>query len=64
MVKEAGVPLCDAVKMMTATPAEIIGKSASKGTVAKGFDADLVLFDHAINIKLTMIDGRVIYKSD
>lgn len=64
MVKQAGVPLSDAVKMITATPAEIIGMSASKGTVAKGFDADLVLFDDDIKIKLTMINGRVVYQSD
>lgn len=61
MVQQAGVPLCDAVKMLTATPAKVMGWSR-KGGISAGMDADLVLFDEAIHVSLTMAAGRVIYQ--
>ena len=60
MVKLAGVPLPDAVKMASETPARIIG-AARKGVLADGYDADVVLFDDNIGITMTMVKGRVIY---
>jgi N-acetylglucosamine-6-phosphate deacetylase len=32
-----------------------------KGSVSKGKDADLVLFDENINVSHTIIEGNVIY---
>lgn len=61
MVQLVGVPLPEAVRMATATPAAIGGFS-EKGTVAVGYDADLVLFDEQIKIQLTMAGGKVIYQ--
>ena len=43
MVHLAGVPLWDAVAMATATPARVIGLADRKGSLAPGFDADIVL---------------------
>ena len=57
MVKEAGVPLHQAVRMITKNPAREIGE-AKKGEIAPGFDADLVLFDGDINVKSVFISGR------
>jgi len=61
MINMAGVSLSDAVKMMTATPARILGLSDKKGELAVGRDADLVLFDDDINIAMTIINGSVVY---
>lgn len=61
MVCNADVPLTDAVRMITATPARIIGLELRKGTIAQGMDADFVLFDENINVKMTVVDGRVVY---
>lgn len=61
MVNMADVPLIDAVKMMTSTPARIIGVSDRKGSLAKGKDADIVIFDEKINIETTIIKGRVVH---
>jgi N-acetylglucosamine-6-phosphate deacetylase len=58
----AGVSLPDAVRMMTATPARIIGWGASKGSLAVGMDADIILFDDQIEVGMTMIGGRVVYE--
>lgn len=63
MVKTAGVPLIDAVKMATSTPASIIGVSKNKGSLTQGKDADIVIFDDNISIKKAMIKGRVVYAS-
>lgn len=62
MVKLAGVPLLDAVMMMTSTPASIIGVRDRKGTLAPGMDADIVMFNENIDIRLTIVGGRVVYE--
>lgn len=61
LVRDAGIPLVDAIRMMTATPARILGVDRSIGTLVTGKDADIVCFDEHINIKMTMVKGEVIY---
>ena len=48
MVNIADVPLLDAVKMITTTPARILRVSENKGALAVGKDADIVIFDSNI----------------
>jgi len=62
MVFLAGVPLTDSIKMITATPAGISNVSTSKGSLVPGKDADIVIFDENINIEMTMVNGRIVYK--
>ena len=57
--KEAGLPLNDAVKMMTETPARIM-KLSHKGTIARGKDADFAIFDDDIQIKAVFAMGNKI----
>ena len=59
---KAGIPLVEAVRMMTATPARMIGVSDRKGALAAGMDADIIIFDEEVNVALTMIGGRVVYE--
>ena len=61
MVEVAGVPLVEAVKMMTLTPARIMKIDGRKGSVRKGKDADLVVFDDKIHVSHTILEGNVIY---
>lgn len=61
MITMAEVPLTDAIKMMTATPAAIMGVAGKKGSLEVGKDADIVLFDDKINIDTTIIAGTVVY---
>lgn len=58
MYHQAGTGICDAVKMMTATPARILGIQDRKGTIAPGKDADLLVFDDDINIKNVFFAGE------
>jgi N-acetylglucosamine-6-phosphate deacetylase len=61
MINMADVPLLEAVRMMSATPARIMNVADKKGSLVKGKDADIVLFDEDINIQTTIIKGRVVY---
>lgn len=61
MVRLADAPLIDAVRMMTSTPARIIGVGDRKGSITQGKDADLVIFDENIKIHTTIIAGKVVY---
>ena len=64
MVSMADVPLIDAVKMITSTPARILEVSDMKGSLLAGKDADIVIFDPNINIQMTIIKGRIAYKKE
>jgi N-acetylglucosamine-6-phosphate deacetylase len=61
MVQIADVPLLEAVKMAALTPANILGISASKGSLIVGKDADIVIFDEDIRVSTTIVKGNVIY---
>jgi N-acetylglucosamine-6-phosphate deacetylase len=60
MLRTAEMPLTDAVRMATSTPARIMGVADKKGTLACGKDADIVVFDDNIDVKMTMVGGRVV----
>lgn len=61
MIRMADVPMLEAVKMASQTPANILGIGKSKGSLIIGKDADIVIFDDDIQIQTTMVQGRVIY---
>jgi N-acetylglucosamine-6-phosphate deacetylase len=61
LVELVGVPLRDAIRMATLTPARIIGLEGTKGSLEPGKDADLVVIDEKLTVHLTMVRGRVVY---
>ena len=62
MIGLADVPLEEAIRMITITPARILKIDKTKGSIEIGKEADLVLFDKDININTTIINGKVVYK--
>lgn len=58
MCRKAGVPLHDAARMMTLTPARIIGLDGRKGSLEAGKDADIICFDEDVRIRGVMAGGR------
>lgn len=56
-VTEAGIPLTEAVKMMTETPARIMGLEA-KGKITPGMDADLVVLNGSLTVERVFKSGR------
>jgi len=59
MVQLAGVPLPEAVWMMTVNPARLMGLQNTIGDVREGLEADLIVFDKDINIKKVMVRGQL-----
>ncbi|MEZ5758694.1 MAG: N-acetylglucosamine-6-phosphate deacetylase [Emcibacteraceae bacterium] len=57
----ADVPLKDAVRMMSITPANIMGIADRKGSLVPGKDADILIFDNDIQIDKTIIGGNIVY---
>ena len=53
--KECGISMVDAVYMLTATPARILG--LPKGRLEAGLEADIVVFDDGISIKALFSKG-------
>ncbi len=62
MVRMADVSLLDSVRMASITPARIMGIHERTGSLVKGKDADIVLFDEDIRVSLTMVKGRVVFE--
>lgn len=58
---QAGASLADAVKMMTSTPASIIGIK-DRGEIVAGKRADFTVFDNDINIVAVISGGKTIYE--
>jgi N-acetylglucosamine-6-phosphate deacetylase len=61
MVRLAGAPLASAVQMATITPARILGIGNRKGMIAPGYDADVVVFDQDVNVRMTIVRGEVVF---
>lgn len=57
MVKDAGVSIVEAVKMITQNPAKLLGLK-NKGDIEDNLDADIVIFDEEINIKNVIAAGK------
>ncbi|HEY5915894.1 MAG TPA: N-acetylglucosamine-6-phosphate deacetylase [Chryseolinea sp.] len=64
VVTMADIPLTEAIRMITSTPARILGVNDKKGSLASGKDADIVIFDKDIRIETTIVKGRVVYSRD
>ena len=57
----SGIPLRDAVKMATRTPADILGLS-NKGRLEPGADADLVLINDRFEVLHTIVNGKTVFR--
>ncbi len=63
LLYKANLPMKDAVRMTSTTPANAIGIGNRKGKLAAGFDADVIAFDDDVNIKLVIARGKVLYNA-
>jgi N-acetylglucosamine-6-phosphate deacetylase len=60
MVQKANIPLEDAIRMASETPAKVMGISDRKGTLEKGKDADIVILDDSLNIHGVWSMGQIV----
>ncbi|MDH7454602.1 N-acetylglucosamine-6-phosphate deacetylase [Luteimonas composti] len=56
-VRLLDLPLAEAARMASRYPAEFLGLAATRGRIAAGMDADLVLLDDALEVRATWIGG-------
>ncbi len=63
MVHLAEVPLIQAVKMASYVPAKILKIDHKKGSLSIGKDADILIFDNNIDIKMTMVEGNIEFQN-
>jgi N-acetylglucosamine-6-phosphate deacetylase len=57
-----GMTLQDAVFLVTATPAKIIGEAAHIGSLETGKDADIILLEKSYQVAATFIKGKIVYQ--
>jgi N-acetylglucosamine-6-phosphate deacetylase len=62
MVKLAGVPFANAVRMASYNPAGVIGVNDHIGSLVPGKKANIAVFDKNLNIKMTFINGNLAYE--
>ena len=60
VVRELGVPLHEAVRAASLTPARVIGADRTKGSLAAGKDADLAVYAPDLTPLETVIAGRTV----
>jgi len=54
-------PLAQALPTVTSTAADVLGLGGSRGRVAPGYAADLVLLTPDLEVHTTIVGGRVVY---
>ncbi|HOD92965.1 MAG TPA: N-acetylglucosamine-6-phosphate deacetylase [Clostridia bacterium] len=55
---KAGLPLVDIIKMSSITPARIMGIDKQTGSLDKGKEADVIVFDEDINMHAVYVKGK------
>ena len=58
LIDHVGVPLPEAVRMASLTPARVIDVDDRKGSLEVGKDADIVIFNDDFTAWRTLIGGR------
>ncbi len=59
LVFKAGLPIEQAILALTANPAKLFNLK-TKGNISVGLDADIVIFDHDINVLSVIVAGNLI----
>lgn len=60
MVNRVGIPLTDAVRMSSETPAHIMGEDKHVGILRKGYDANITIYDANTHLQFVMQKGRIV----
>ncbi|MBO5539638.1 MAG: N-acetylglucosamine-6-phosphate deacetylase [Muribaculaceae bacterium] len=60
MVMQAGIPLHDAVRMASETPARIMGIYDRKGSIQRGKDADILIMDDNCELNAVYAMGQLV----
>ena len=64
MVQKADIPLEDAIRMASETPARLMGVDDRKGSLQRGKDADIVILDRKLNVRAVWSEGTLVSDTD
>ena len=64
LVKDADIPLVDAVRMATLTPAGVVGIEQDCGSIAIGKRADFCIMDKNLEVSETIVEGKTVFRKD
>jgi N-acetylglucosamine-6-phosphate deacetylase len=62
ILKATGRPLGEMVNCASLNPARAIHMEDHKGQLRRDWDADLMLVDQNLQVKFTMVEGKVVFK--
>ena len=62
VVRQVGVPLHEAVTMASRVPARVLGVDRL-GDISAGKDASLVVIDEDVQVHMTCVRGRIVYRA-
>jgi N-acetylglucosamine-6-phosphate deacetylase len=54
--------VADAIKTVTQNAAQVLGLGQTKGSIAPGQDADLVILENDLSVHTTLVAGQVVYQ--
>jgi N-acetylglucosamine-6-phosphate deacetylase len=63
-VRLGGAPLEAAVRMGSETPATVLSLQRSRGELAVGKRADLVVFNNRCEVSMTIVNGKLVYQGE
>ena len=58
LVNKCGISICDAVKMLSLSPAAVVGEDKKIGSIEKGKLADILLIDESLDVKKVIIGQK------
>ena len=64
LIRFTECPLSTAIRTVTENPARVLGLGQTKGRIAPGYDADLVILEKDLSVRTTLVAGRVVYQRD
>jgi N-acetylglucosamine-6-phosphate deacetylase len=59
----AGTQMTDRANMTSLTPALVVGVADRKGSLEAGKDADIVLLDDDLQVRMTICRGEIAYQA-
>jgi N-acetylglucosamine-6-phosphate deacetylase len=63
LIADTDLPPNLALFLASGAPAKLLGMEKRKGTLKPGADADLVLFDRGLRVRMTFVGGELLYES-
>ncbi|SHE38508.1 N-acetylglucosamine-6-phosphate deacetylase [Caloramator proteoclasticus] len=61
VVNKLGINIVDAVRMASLNPAKVIKEDCRIGSIQKGKDADIIIFNEDIDVMLTIEEGKIVF---